>query len=385
NRDASVWLYDTASGALVRVAQIDRATAAASVPAAQGNNPGVRGSWETSGVIDVSALYGPGAWRIDVQAHTLMSNNALVGNEGGQLLLLRTDGPITNLDSAGNLVVLGTAGDDRLEIDRQDDVIAVRVNGQLTGAFPAAQVQSITVNGNDGDDTIDVDKKITVPLRLFGGRGEDDLQGGGGDNRLDGGAGQDTLRGQKGVRDVCVLTAGQGTDVVKGFEEDTDKVELSGGLVFTDVAVSQVGGDTVLSVDRPTLVGRAVLPADSFVAGPTSGQFITAANGRTPPFVNSQPLQGFSAILRQNDGSYLVMSDNGYGGKDNSADFLLRVDRIVPGFKTADGGSGEVSIRTEFVLRDPDHKVNFPIVADMQFYPNGAGNVPVDPAIKAGR
>jgi hypothetical protein len=63
----------------------------------------------------------------------------------------------------------------------------------------------------------------------------------------------------------------------------------------------------------------------------------------------------------------------------------LRVDRIRPGFQTADGGSGDVPIRTEFVLRDPNHKINFPIVADLQFYPNGAGNVPVDPAIKSGR
>jgi hypothetical protein len=105
-RDSSVWLYDTASGALVRIAEIDRATAAASVPAALGNNPGTPGSWETSGVIDASALYGPGAWLIDVQAHTIMSNNPLVGNEGGQLLLLRTNGPIAQLDNNGNLVVL---------------------------------------------------------------------------------------------------------------------------------------------------------------------------------------------------------------------------------------------------------------------------------------
>src|SRR5262245_10497090 len=385
NRDSSVWLYDTASGALVRVAQIDRATAAASVPAALGNNPGVKGSWETSGVIDVSALYGPGAWLIDVQGHTIMSNNPLVGNEGGQLLLLRADGPIAQLDGNGDLVVLGTAGDDRIKVEEKHGLILVRVNGELVGSFPAGQVKSITVNANDGDDRVEVDRHIDVPVRLFGGRGEDDLRGGGKDNRLDGGPGQDTLRARDGAHDVFVLTAGQGTDTVKGFEEDEDKVELSGGLVFTDVAVSQVGGDTVLSVDRPTLVGRAVLPADSFVAGPTSGQFITPANGRTPPFINRQPLQGFSAILRQNDGSYLVMSDNGYGAKDNSADFLLRVDRITPNFRTANGGSGDVSIRSEFVLRDPDHKVNFPIVADMEFYPNGAGNVPVDPAIKAGR
>src|SRR5262249_13384213 len=170
NRDSSVWLYDTASGALVRLAQIDRATAAASIDPALGNNPGVKGSWETSGVIDVSALYGPGAWLIDVQGHTIMSNNPLVGNEGGQLLLLRTDGPITQLDNNGDLVVLGTAGDDRIKIDQQGDEIVVRVNGKQTAAHPAAQVKSITVNANDGNDEVEVDKHITVPVRLFGGR-----------------------------------------------------------------------------------------------------------------------------------------------------------------------------------------------------------------------
>ena len=53
------------------------------------------------------------------------------------------------------------------------------------------------------------------------------------------------------------------------------------------------------------------------------------------------------------------MSDNGYGAKDNSADFLLRVDRLAPNFKTADGGQRIPSIQTEFVLRDPDHKIDF--------------------------
>ena len=83
-----------------------------------------------------------------------------------------------------------------------------------------------------------------------------------------------------------MLTAGQGTDKVKGFEEGTDKVELTGDMVFTDVAVSQVDKNTVLSVDRPTLAGRTVLPADSFVDGasvPTSGQFITRPTGGYRP------------------------------------------------------------------------------------------------------
>ena len=248
--------------------------------------------------------------------------------------MLNTNGPIAGLDDASNLVVLGTAGPDTIVIDQQNNgLITATVNGELTGAVFGGVVKSIIVNGNDGDDEVSVETKITVPVKLYGGRGADDLRGGPGDNQLDGGPGQDILRGRDGVHDVFVLTAGQGTDTVKNFEKATDKVELGNDLVFTDVAVSQYGEDTVLSVDRPTLVGRSVLPADSFVNGasvPTSGQFITAASGRTPPFFNRQPLQGFSAILRQDDGSYLIMSDNGYGAKDNSADFVLRVDRLVP-------------------------------------------------------
>ena len=38
------------------------------------------------------------------------------------------------------------------------------------------------------------------------------------------------------------------------------------------------------SASAQTLEGIAVLPADTFVVGPTSGQFITASNGRIPPF-----------------------------------------------------------------------------------------------------
>jgi hypothetical protein len=46
-----------------------------------------------------------------------------------------------------------------------------------------------------------------------------------------------------------------------------------------------------------TLVGRAVLPAATFAPGPTSGQFITGANGVAVPFTDAQPVQGFSGII----------------------------------------------------------------------------------------
>jgi len=112
----------------------------------------------------------------------------------------------------------------------------------------------------------------------------------------------------------------------------------------------------------PSLEGRAVLPADTFDEdSPPSGAFTGSANGRITPFAN-QPVQGFSAVLHAGDGSYWAMPDSGYGGAPtSSADFLLRMYRIRPDFKTASGGSGEI-IREGFIqLSDPDRRVPFAI------------------------
>ena len=131
------------------------------------------------------------------------------------------------------------------------------------------------------------------------------------------------------------------------------------------------------------LIGFAVLPADHFVAGPTSGQFIEPANGRTPPFENQQPVQGFSALISGDGGAFLALPDNGYGTKENSPDFLLRVYELRPDFMTPDGGSGTIEVRSLVVLCDPDHQVSFPIIADLDRYPGS--DIPVDPSIREGR
>jgi len=131
-----------------------------------------------------------------------------------------------------------------------------------------------------------------------------------------------------------------------------------------------------------TLTGRAVLPADTFAPGPTSGEFIAPANGRIPPFAK-QPVQGFSAVLKGPGDSFLVMCDNGFGAKANSPDFVLRVYQVDPDFKTKSRGTGTVAFRIFFTLSDPDHKVNFPIVADHMQYLNSS--IDVDPAIRNGR
>src|SRR5688500_7689301 len=109
---------------------------------------------------------------------------------------------------------------------------------------------------------------------------------------------------------------------------------------------------------EPTLLGRAILASDAYQPGPPSGAFIMPDNGVTPPFPG-QPIPGFSAVLDAGHGEFWGMPDNGYGAKTNSGDFLLRVYRIRPDFKTAKGGSGAVHVLGFIQLRDPEGKVPF--------------------------
>jgi hypothetical protein len=103
-----------------------------------------------------------------------------------------------------------------------------------------------------------------------------------------------------------------------------------------------------------TLKGWAQLPADSFLPGPTSGASIRAANGRTPPFTDRQPVQGVSALLNGDDGWLLALADNGFGSQFNSVDFLLQIYRMKVDFRTAGGGSGSVLFEPLLTLHDPD-------------------------------
>ena len=102
-----------------------------------------------------------------------------------------------------------------------------------------------------------------------------------------------------------------------------------------------------------TLVAYAELAADTFVPGPTSGQFIKPVNDREPPFINQQPVQGFSALLIDKKDSFLALSDNGFGQRDNSSDYLLSIYLIQLDLRTASGGNGVIHIKDIVHLSDP--------------------------------
>jgi hypothetical protein len=84
---ARIWRYDISDGTTEVIARVDQSQ--------QPLTP--LGAWESSGIIDASAAFGPDWFLVDVQAPTLVIQREQRGNltyerEGGQLLLLKIPG-----------------------------------------------------------------------------------------------------------------------------------------------------------------------------------------------------------------------------------------------------------------------------------------------------
>lgn len=131
---------------------------------------------------------------------------------------------------------------------------------------------------------------------------------------------------------------------------------VSAAVLTAGLAVPAAAHPGGADFGRATLTGFASLPAETFVPGSEpSGAAIGAGpfNGIAAPFAH-QPVQGFSGVVNRRDGTFDVLSDNGYGNKANSADFLLRVHRIEPDLR-----GGTVKVLGGFNLSDPDRHVPF--------------------------
>ena len=118
-------------------------------------------------------------------------------------------------------------------------------------------------------------------------------------------------------------------------------------------------------VTSPTLTAFSYLPADTFAEGPSAGGNDgngnpIRANGRQGPF-DSQPVQGFSAVQFSpyTQGSFLFLSDNGFGSKANSSDYLLRLYEIDTFFARF---GGKLEVQQFIQLSDPNNYIPFPIV-----------------------
>lgn len=104
-KNARVWQYNFTTTALTPVLEVDQS--ADEGPTDEDSSPtaGNMGAWEATGIIDVSGIFGPGTFLINVQAHSLFVDVApgpdLVApagpdwtykREGGQFLLVKIPG-----------------------------------------------------------------------------------------------------------------------------------------------------------------------------------------------------------------------------------------------------------------------------------------------------
>ncbi|GLS28054.1 esterase-like activity of phytase family protein [Marinibactrum halimedae] len=145
---------------------------------------------------------------------------------------------------------------------------------------------------------------------------------------------------------------------------DTDREER----MIIDSAENTSDGDAKVFVGKPWLSGFVSLPADSFAEGPASGGDDgegnpISSNGRVGPFPG-QPIQGFSAVQRGSlhPHHFLFLSDNGFGAKENSSDYLLRLYETTVNFSWFD--PGKISVEDYVSFSDPNHYVPFPITLE---------------------
>lgn len=169
--------------------------------------------------------------------------------------------------------------------------------------------------------------------------------------------------------------------------------ELETGAPSGEPGTTQQSQELKHDLPIRRLTGWAALDHSERWPGPTTGHFIASG-----PY-DDQPIPGWSGLLRNEDGTYLAMPDNGYGSKANSADYLLGFYTMTPTFKTKGDGTttpGSVVNHSFVAFNDANALlangagVDLLITADFDSYRTGNGHgtnsgIAVDPSIREGR
>src|SRR5439155_5394923 len=87
--------------------------------------------------------------------------------------------------NSGVLNIVGTNRNDKILVDSDGTNVTVHF-GRDTQSFLATDVTSITIDGQKGNDRIEIGDAVTVAATIFGGDGNDRLKGGSGNDILDG-------------------------------------------------------------------------------------------------------------------------------------------------------------------------------------------------------
>ena len=161
--EASIVEIDPLTGAVTRVAEIDRGAVS---PLGSTDSSSAVGVWESSGILDVSKLFGekPGTlFLADVQAHSI-TNGTIGGSanlvEGGQLAFVAASGVelsktfpdlnVVNLQGVTNII--GSNQDDILVGDNNANVINGKRGDDIVKG--AGGADTIVLTSKDGHDVV---------------------------------------------------------------------------------------------------------------------------------------------------------------------------------------------------------------------------------------
>ena len=162
--------------------------------------------------------------------------------------------------SNGVLTVWGSDGKDSIRVQSKRGTLELKLYNKQERMKELINepVSLIVMYGYDGNDSLDVHKKLDVRAVLFGGDGKDKLRGGAGQNALIGGTDKDSLTGGQlddlliGGNDQDRLRGYGGDDILVGgttaYDNDLDSIlEILDGtlmVVATDV-VDDLSNDNI--------------------------------------------------------------------------------------------------------------------------------------------
>ena len=193
---------------------------------------------------------------------------------------------------------------DSLVIDgsAEDDVVTITGTAfTMNGASGiTAGLEDTTVNGADGNDTIDASASPAGGALLFlnGDDGDDVVSGGAGDDEIDGGSGEDLLAGGGGVDVVDAIDGGDADVVDEGAApngDDTllgddvaDTLDFSArtGCVVIDEVADESGEDT--DCDGVLEAGEEINSSSGFIflVGGSNNDTLTG-NGSGETFIGN--------------------------------------------------------------------------------------------------
>jgi Ca2+-binding RTX toxin-like protein len=220
----------------------------------------------------------------------------------------------------------GTAAADSIGIALNGTAVATFATTSSTGLQNTTNVENLVINGQAGDDTVNGQNGIAslTHLTINGNDGNDSLAGGDGDDTLLGGNGNDTIDGNRGNdlaiggggNDTFVWDPGDGSDTLEG-QSGNDALNFNGSNANERIDVSANGSRDLLTRDVAAIAMdfNGVESLNLRTLGGTDTVSVSKLNGTSLTTANVN-LSGFDD---NPDGSVDNVNVLGTDGPDNAA------------------------------------------------------------------